>query len=178
MAQCKLLMRLPFTRHVLMAAAVSLLAACSADRPAPLRVHLYALGDRVNIGHIGYQVFEMQWKPVLGDGPDARVPQNRFLILRFSATNSGGANEIIPNMSLEDEAGNSYPELKDGTKVPLWVGYLRQAAPDESVQGSVMFDVPPRTYKLRLWDEDHNTSALIDLPLQFEDQNKGLPTQH
>ncbi|MGA2144660.1 MAG: hypothetical protein ABSH49_06835 [Bryobacteraceae bacterium] len=171
-------MRLRLIRHALVAAAVSLLAACSADHPAPLRVHLYALGDRVNIGHLVYQVFEMQWKPVLGDGPDARVPQNRFLILRFSATNSGGADEIVPNMSLEDQAGNSYPELKDGTKVPLWVGYLRQVAPADSVQGSVVFDLPPKSYKLRLWDEDHVNSALIDLPLQFEDENKGIPTQH
>jgi len=62
--------------------------------------------------------------------------------------------------------------------VPLWVGYLRQVAPADSVQGSVVFDLPPKSYKLRLWDEDHVNSALIDLPLQFEDENKGIPTQH
>jgi hypothetical protein len=170
-------MNLRCLRRLLLAATVSLLAACSDNHPGPLRVHLYALGDRIYIGHIVYQVFETQWKPALGDGPDARVPQNRFFILRFSATNSGGSNEIVPNMSLEDQNGNSYPELKDGTKVPLWVGYLRQVAPADSVQGSVVFDVAPRSYKLRLWDEDHINSALIDLPLQFEDQNKGIPTQ-
>jgi hypothetical protein len=97
--------------------------------------------------------------------------------LRFSATNSGSNNEIIPNMTLEDEAGNSYPELKDGTKVPLWVGYLRQAAPADSIQGTVVFDVVPKRYKLRLWDEDHTISALVELTLQFDDQNKGIPTQ-
>ena len=171
-------MRLRVIRHVLLAAAMSLLGACTAEQPAPLRVHTYAMGDRINLGHIVYQVFEMQWKPVLGEGPDVRIPQNRFFILRFSATNSGGANEIVPNMSLEDSAGNSYPELKDGSKVPLWAGYLREVAPADSVQGSVAFDVEPRSYKLRLWDENHLNSALIDLPLQFEDQNKGIPTQH
>jgi hypothetical protein len=170
--------RLRFVRHALLAAAVSLLAACTEDQPAPLLVHTYALGERINIGHIVYQVFETQWKPMLGEAPDPRVPQNRFFILRFSATNSGGNNEIVPNMSLEDDAGNSYPELRDGTKVPLWVGYLRQVAPADSVQGTVVFDVVPKRYKLRLWDEDHTNSALVELPLQFDDQNKGIPTQH
>jgi hypothetical protein len=169
--------RLRFVRHALLATAVSLLAACTEEQPEKLLVHTYAMGDRVNIGHIGYQVFEAQWQPMLGEGPDARVPQNRFFIVRFSATNSGGANEIIPNMTVEDEAGNSYPELHDGTKVPLWVGYLRQVAPADSIQGTVAFDVVPKRYKLRLWDEDHVNSALVELPLQFDDQNKGIPTQ-
>ncbi|MGP8245242.1 MAG: hypothetical protein ACLQVN_12080 [Bryobacteraceae bacterium] len=170
--------RLRFARQVVLAAAVSLLAACSEDQPAPLLVHTYAMGERVNIGRIVYEVFETQWKPMLGEPPDTRVPQNRFFIVRFSATNSGGNDEIIPNMSLEDQNGNTYPELKDGSKVPLWVGYLRQAAPADSVQGTVVFDVTPRRYKLRLWDENHANSALVDLPLQFDDQNKGIPTQH
>jgi len=169
--------RLRFVRHVLLAAVVSLLASCAQDQTAPLLTHVYALGERVNIGHVVYQVFETRWKPVLGEPPDQRVPQNRFFILRFSATNSGADNEFIPNMSLEDAAGNSYPELRDGTKVPLWVGYLRQVAPADSVQGTVVFDVVPKRYKLRLWDEDHANSALVELPLQFDDENKGIPTQ-
>jgi hypothetical protein len=170
--------RLRFVRHVLLAAVVSLLASCAQDQPAPLLVHVYAMGERVNVGHIVYQVFEAQWKPMLGEGADPRVPQNRFFILRFSATNSGADNELVPNMSLEDDAGNSYPELRDGTKVPLWAGYLRQVAPADTIQGSVAFDVVPRRYKLRLWDEDHVNSALVELPLQFGDENKGIPTQH
>ncbi|MGA2118854.1 MAG: hypothetical protein ABSH56_29400 [Bryobacteraceae bacterium] len=169
--------RFRFARHALLAAAVSLLAACTEDQPAPLLVHTYAMGDRINIGHLVYQVFEAQWRPALGEDNDLRVPQNRFFILRLSATNSGSGNELVPNMTLEDEAGNAYPELKDGSKVPLWVGYLRQVAPADSIQGTVVFDVAPKRYKLRLWDEEHNNSALVEMPLQFDDQNKGIPTQ-
>ena len=169
--------RLRFARRALPAAAVLLLAACTEDQPAPLLVHTYAMGDRINIGHLVYQVFEAQWRPALGEDNDLRVPQNRFFILRLSATNSGSGSELVPNMTLEDEAGTSYPELKDGSKVPLWVGYLRQAAPADSIQGTVVFDVVPNRYKLRLWDEDHTISALVELTLQFDDQNKGIPTQ-
>ena len=50
--------RLRFARRALPAAAVLLLAACTEDQPAPLLVHTYAMGDRINIGHLVYQVFE------------------------------------------------------------------------------------------------------------------------
>jgi len=169
--------RLRFARRALPAAAVLLLAACTEDQPAPLLVHTYAMGDRINIGHLVYQVFEAQWRPALGEDNDLRVPQNRFFILRLSATNSGSGNELVPNMTLEDEAGNSYPELRDGSKLPLWVGYLRQVSPADSIQGTILFDVAPKRYKLRLWDEEHTNSALVEMPLQFDDQNKGIPTQ-
>ena len=53
--------RIRFVRHALLAAAVSLLAACTEDQPAPQLVHTYAMGARVNIGHIVYQVLEAQW---------------------------------------------------------------------------------------------------------------------
>jgi hypothetical protein len=162
----------------MLAAAVSLLAACTETQPARQLVHVYAMGERINLGHIVYDVFETQWKPMLGEDADPRVPQNRFFILRFGATNSGANNEIIPAMSVEDAAGNVYQELKDGSKVPLWVGSLRQVAPADSIQGTVVFDVAPKRYKLRLWDEDHNNSALVELPLQFDDENRGIPTQH
>ena len=163
-----------FARWVLPAAIALFVAACSGERSTAPETHSYALGERVNLGHISYQVFETQWAPMLGESGDQRVPRDRFLVLRFSATNRGATSEIVPNMSLEDEAGGSYPELKDGSKLPLWVGYLRRVGPAESLEGTVLFDVAPRHYRLRLWDEENETSALVDLPLVFEEQNKHL----
>ncbi len=150
-----------------MLAAVSaalLLNACS-NRSSSVRS--YGLGEKVALGHIIYTVYETQWMPQLGDGPAARVPQHRFFLVRIIAVNSGSADLIVPNATIEDDKGNSYPELQNGDGVPRWIGYLRMVKPAESAQGNLVFDAPPAHYKLRLADEDEENPAYVDIPLSF-----------
>jgi hypothetical protein len=64
-------------------------------------------------------------------------------------------------------SGNTYNEISDGTGVPQWISYLRNVKPAESAQGNVLFDAPPRHYKLKIQDEDSEKAALIDIPLNF-----------
>jgi hypothetical protein len=54
--------------------AALLLAGCSSSRVAPRTV---SLGERVELGHIIYTVFDTQWLTHLGEGVDAKIPQNR-----------------------------------------------------------------------------------------------------
>jgi hypothetical protein len=145
--------------------AVLLLNACSRSSSSP--AHTYTLGEKAELGHIIYTVYETQWVPQLGDGPNARIPQHRFFLVRMTAVNSGGADLIVPSASAEDDKGNSYPELSNGDGVPRWIGYLRQVKPAESVQGNLVFDAPPGHYKLRIADENEERSAYVDMPLSF-----------
>ena len=145
--------------------AALLLNACSRDSSYPVRS--YALGEKVSLGHIIYTVYETQWVPQFGDGPTARIPQHRFFLVRMAAVNSGGADLIVPNVTIEDDKGNSYPELRNGDGVPQWIGYLRQVKPAESAQGNLLFDAPPAHYKLRVTDEDGDHTGYIDIPLSF-----------
>jgi hypothetical protein len=144
--------------------AALLLNACS-RHSEPL--HSYPLGEKAKLGHIIYTVYETQWVPQFGDGPAARIPQHRFFLVSMAAVNSGGADLIMPNLTVEDDKGNSYPELRNGDGVPQWIGYLRQVKPAESVQGNLLFDAPPAHYRLRVTDEDGETAAYIDIPLSF-----------
>lgn len=144
--------------------AALLLNACS-SRSYPVRS--YGLGEKVALGHIIYTVYETQWMPQLGDGPAARVPQHRFFLVRMTAVNSGSADLIVPNLTIEDDKGNSYPELQNGDGVPRWIGYLRSVKPAESAQGNLVFDAPPAHYRLRITDEGEDHSAYIDIPLSF-----------
>ena len=144
--------------------AALLLSACS-RRPIPVRS--YPLGEKVALGHISYAIYETQWVPQFGEGPTARIPQHRFFLVRMSAVNSGGEDLIVPNVTVEDDRGNSYPELRNGDGVPQWIGYLRQVRPAETAQGNLVFDAPPAHYKLRITDENEETSAYIDIPLSF-----------
>ncbi|MGA2270239.1 MAG: hypothetical protein ABSH44_17340 [Bryobacteraceae bacterium] len=145
--------------------AALVLSACSKGGSYPVRS--YSLGEKVGLGHIIYTVYETQWVPQFGEGPSARVPQHRFFLVRMTAVNSGGDDVIVPNVTIENDMGASYPELQNGDGVPAWIGYLRRVKPAESAQGNLLFDVPPAHYKLRVTDEDGDHTAYIDIPLSF-----------
>jgi hypothetical protein len=125
------------------------------------------MGEKAAVGHIVYTVYESQWLPQFGDGPSARIPQHRFFLVRMAAVNSGSADLIVPNATIEDDKNNSYSELQNGDGVPDWLGYLRQVKPAESVRGNLLFDAPPAHYRLRITDENEEKSAYVDIPLSF-----------
>jgi hypothetical protein len=167
-----------YIRNILLIAAVVaalFLTACSSDEKAyPVRT--YNMGERVDLGHLVYIVFETQWLTHIGDGPEARIPQNRFFLVRMSATNSLGTDVIVPNVSVLDDSGKVYNELENGDGVPQWVGFLRNVKPAESAQGNVVFDAPPRHYKLKISDENGDHTAYIDIPLSFGAETPEMPT--
>jgi hypothetical protein len=141
------------------------LSSCGDDQP--FQVRTYIVGDHIELGRIAYTVFETQWLPQIGEGADARIPENRFFLIRISAANAGGRDLPIPNFTVENDKGTSYPELSNGDGVPQWMGYLRSAKPAQAVQGNALFDVPPGHYKLRIKDETGDKAALVDIPLSF-----------
>ena len=145
---------------------VLLLSSCGdGERAFPVRT--YNMGERVELGHINYQVFETQWLTHMGEGVDARIPQQRFFLVRIAAINSGGADVAVPTMSIQDDSGTVYNELSDGTGVPEWAGYLRSVKPALAARGNIIFDAPPQHYKLKVTDETGDRAALIDIPLSF-----------
>ncbi len=117
---------------------------------------------------MSYTVFERQWHTQFGTGPDARMPQNRFYLLRLSVLNSGGSEAILPALSLVDDAGNAIPEATDGDGVQDWIGNTREIAPAETAQGFLLFDVPPKHYKLKVQGDDEKQIAFVDIPLSFD----------
>ena len=150
---------------VLLAGALCL-SSCGSEEKT-FEVRTYNMGERITLGHIVYIVFETQWLTHLGEGPDARIPQHRFFLVRLSAVNSAGGDITVPTFSLQDDTGNTYPELSDGTGVPQYIGFLRSVKPAESAQGNALFDAPPRHYRLKITDEDGEKAALVDIPLNF-----------
>lgn len=149
----------------LMFAGAVWLAGCS-SAPAEPPLMKYNLGEKVPVGHLTYTVFETQWMTHFGEGVDARVPQNRFFLVRLSAVNGGVSDAIIPNFTIQDDNGHTYNELSDGEGVPQWMGYLRSAKPADFVQGNVVFDAPPAHYRLKISDSEKH-AALVDIPLSF-----------
>ena len=158
---------MPFrTRHYLLFAVPALfLNSCGGSLQKTAKV--YEMGTRVEAGHLIYTVFETEWLPQIGAGDTARVPKNRFFLVRLSAINSGSEELDVPNVTLVDDRGGTVEELSDGTDVPQWIGIVRRVKPADSLAGNVVFDAEPKHYRLRVRDENNEQSLLIDIPLNF-----------
>ncbi len=152
-------------------------AGCSSQKTrADSRI--YSMGERVQVGPLIYRVMDTQWRSQLGEAPNARIPRDRFVIVRLSVTNSGVGTSSIPAMKLVDAGGHTYDELTEGQGVPEWLGYLRNVKPAETEHGRVLFDLPRGSYRLVVADDaepENQKTALIDIPLQLGPPSGGLP---
>ena len=150
-------------------AACLLLFGCSSGRPDAEK-HVYRMGEPVAVGPLIYTVTDTEWQAQLGEGPTARLPEHRFLLVRLTVTHSGASNSAIPPAALLDARGQTHLELTDGQGVPEWMGYLRTISPAQTERGRLLFDVPPNTYRLRVTNDAEpgtEKAALIELPLEL-----------
>jgi len=140
----------------------------------------YRMGEAMRVGPFVYNVLESQWKTELGDMFQMRVPQNRFLLLRLTVTNSGGGEMVMPLLNLEDSQGNTFPELQDGQGITGWMGLLRSVPAAQTEEGWIAFDVPTNAYTLRLSDggeADAEKTLLVDIPLSMDSLNDVVPAK-
>lgn len=167
---------LSFTRtHALasfcgLAVAIGVVMTCCSPK-SNVASKIFRMGEQVRVGSVVYTVYETEWKPQLGDGPSAKIPTNRFLILRLSVTNGGAQNFDIPQLALLDGTGKAYPELTDAPGVTKWLGIIRSVQPAQTEDGRVVFDVPTGSYRLKVSNDPNpasETAALIEIPLDFQ----------
>jgi hypothetical protein len=100
-------------------------------------------------------------------GDSARTASQRFYLIKVAVSNSSSDEMPIPAMTLVDDAGQTYPELSDGTGVQNWLGVVRKVAPAQTESGYVAFDAPSKHYRLRLNDTLDEKEIAIDIPLSF-----------
>ena len=129
---------------------------------------LYSAGEKAEVGKLSYSLVDSQIFQQLGDDPaNARMPQNRFIVVQVSVLNAGNEETSIPGMTLVDDSGQTYNELPDGTGVSQWLGVLRRVAANQTETGTIVFDAPSKHYRLRLTDEFSPDEVSIDMPLSF-----------
>jgi hypothetical protein len=152
---------------------VLLLLICScSSRSAPTRKSTYRMGERAQVGRLIYIVLDTEWLDRLGDPPNARLPEQRFLTVRVSVTNSGTTLSAVPLLSVSDmSGGRKFSEITDAPAVPEWLGFLRTVKPADTIYGRVVFDVPPAAYQLRISTDaepENEEFATVDLPLELD----------
>ena len=130
----------------------------------------FKMGERVQVGPVIYTILEADWKTALSEG--GRAPQNRFLFVRVSITNSGGEAAAIPAFEIQAENGTRYQELTEKMEgVRNWLGILRNIPAGATEQGVVVFDVPLGAHKLVLLEGSDVASeryAHVEIPVQLE----------
>jgi len=140
----------------------------------------YSMGERVVLGPLTYDVIETVWRNQLGDALNLRIPDQRFLLISVSVSNSGGSPVSVPLLTLENQNGQSFRELENGEGVDNWFGILRTIDPAQTQQGRTLFDVPLSSYRLRLTDgaeSGYEKYAWVDIPLRIDtDQGVEAPT--
>lgn len=148
---------------------LAFLAGCQSTTTPKGLVGKFKIGERAQIGPLIYNVYETEYLVGVGEGADARIPSNRFLVVHLSVVNGGGvsASESVPAFTLVDDAGATFNELDNGAGIPQWLGFSRRVRPAESVTGNIVFDVAPKHYKLRVADETDEHYGLVDLPLTY-----------
>jgi hypothetical protein len=161
--------RSPLFPLLLLSATSLILAGCGA-RPNSTRLE-YQMGERVPVGSLTYNVVETVWRSQLGDSFKIRLPQQRFLVITISVTNSGGKEVSVPLLTLENAKGETFLESDSGEGVDNWFGILRTLSPAQTQQGRLIFDVPLTTYRLRVPDGgDPGTErfAWVEIPLRMD----------
>jgi hypothetical protein len=127
------------------------------------------MGEKAEIGPFVYTAIETRWPMTL----EGRTPKDRFFIVHVTVVNSGASETNVPGFEVVDDAGNSYPELADGAGVDQWLGVTRKLPIANSEQGNIVFDVPPKHYRLRVADEADNF-IYIDIPLNLSTEDPNM----
>jgi hypothetical protein len=146
---------------------VLLLGACNQQNSTQLN---FKMGEKVRVGSLVYNVVDANWADQLGEGFKIRAPQQKFLLVTISVTNSGGKDVALPLLSMDDDRGQTITESDNPEGVPNSLGILRVVTPAQTLQGSLLFDVPLASYRLRLTDGGEPGSektAMVDIPLRL-----------
>jgi len=131
----------------------------------------YQMGEKVSLGPFTYNVIQTSWRTQLGEGFKIRSPQQRFLLINISVTNGGGKEVALPLFKLESERGELVTESEDSDGVPNGLGILRSVTPAQTLQGTLLFDVPLGAYKLQLTDGGEPGSekiSWVEIPLRMD----------
>lgn len=145
--------------------------------PSAPVVNTFRMGDKVQAGPLIYTVIEAEWKPELGSGDKVHVPSQRFLLVHLTATNSAAEPVSIPSLTLTDDNGQIHNEAVTTADVPSLWGLVRKLKPADTMEGYILFDVEPKSYKLKLEGGGGSSDvALVAMPLQFGLGKREMPS--
>lgn len=156
--------------------ALPILATQTACLQPAAPVNVYRVGEKVQAGPLIYTVFEAKWRAQIGEGTEASTPARRFLVVHLSVVNSGAEPISVPQLDVTD-GSQTFTESMEAQGLPSWLGLIRTVKPANTLEGNVLFDLDPKSYKLKLENPSQpGALAMIELPLQFEAGESQMPS--
>jgi hypothetical protein len=152
-------------------AAVLAIVPTTGCQKAPTGQTNFQAGEVAAAGPLIYNVVQTTWRTEYGDLLKKRIPQNRYLQITLSVTNKGSQSVSLPFFALDGDNQTSYKEVEDGNGVGNWFGVIREIGPGDTRQGNLIFDVPLKSYRLRLTDGGDPSSEKyiwVEIPLNLE----------
>ncbi|MEZ5402127.1 MAG: hypothetical protein R2729_20810 [Bryobacteraceae bacterium] len=147
--------------------AAMLLAGACGTKPPPTVV----MGEHVQVGSLQFNVLDAEWLADLPGEMSPRLPKNRFLVLRVSASNQGTRELHVPLLRLENVNGETFAEVEDATGLDDWWGLIRPVSPGATDSRRILFDVAPAEYKLHLsdgGDPEREQTAIVTIPYRIK----------
>jgi hypothetical protein len=155
--------------------ALSIGCSCGGSRSSEL---IWRAGERVRVGPLTYSLIQADWNRQWTREGQPLLAQNRFVVVHLSITNAANNEIAVPLLTLEDEKGNVFQEITEVGPLPEWIGLLRTIGPSDTLTGTIVFDVEPSNYRLRVTDggePDREVTALIEVPLRLADGTTATP---
>jgi hypothetical protein len=163
-------LRLPWAGVIALCMIAVFLSSCTGVTGP--RISRGEMGEKVTVENISYTVLGADWVEAIGEGVNARIPENRFLLLRVSATNESGSPAQMGAFKLIASNGTEFDEIANGAAVTEWLGMARELDAKDSRQGVVLFDAPKAVYELQVadafYDGESGSAALIQIPIRPE----------
>ncbi len=132
---------------------------------------VHPMGTPVIVGDLSYTVYQTEWRDELQTNMGPRKPEHRFLLVTVSITNNGPEDLTAPLLAVIDKDGRETLELDKAEGVPQWLGLLRRVRSTQTETGTLLFDVPPGDYTLRVSSGGAvatEKTALVRLPYREE----------
>jgi len=136
------------------------------------------IGKEITVSPLSYTVIRTEWKDALDDSTGQRLPSQKYLLVSVIVKNESDTEVALPLLSLVDASGKESLEQNRGDGVGDWLGLLRSVPAGGQLNGSLLFDVAPGSYKLRITsggDVERETTALVNLPYQVEAPGAASP---
>jgi hypothetical protein len=90
--------------------------------------------------------------------------------------NSGAEKRPVSSSKLVDSTTVVYNESTEAQDVDHWLGMVGNLKPGDTLEDNILFDLEPKSYKLKLDDGSKSGRVLmIELPLAFEANKPLIP---
>jgi hypothetical protein len=111
---------------------------------------IHQIGDTIHVGYWTYRVNGYRWTPYIGDGFLGQKADAEYMIVDLSIRNDDRTESTLPSIVLVDDQGREFEQSSHSFLLRNSFSLLKQLNPTVESRGTLLFDIPPGEYTIRL----------------------------